>query len=151
MRDAYSAPGLKFSLLIVTVEKGHPGIADRVVSVIRSSKLGVRFGYVMVVEDDVDATNLTEALHSTMSRTHPSRGLQIFGLAPGHPLVPFLDLHDKMHARGAAITFDATTPGGKAGPQRLSFRSAYPAALRENVIKNWTEKYGLQAEGGRFR
>ena len=50
----------------------------------------------MVVEDDVDATNLTEALHSTMSRTHPSRGLQIFGLAPGHPLVPFLDLHTVM-------------------------------------------------------
>ena len=52
VRDAYSAPGLKFSLLIVTVEKGHAGIADRVVSVIRSSKLGVRFAYIMVVEDD---------------------------------------------------------------------------------------------------
>lgn len=151
VRDAYSAPGLKFSLLIVTVEKGHPGIADRVVSVIRSSKLGVRFAYIMVVEDDVDATNLTEALHSTMSRTHPSRGLQIFGLAPDHPLVPFLDLHDKMHARGAAITFDATAPGGTEGPARLSFRSSYPENVRRFVAANWADKYGLPADGGRFR
>lgn len=151
VRDAYSAPGLKFSLLIVTVEKGHPGIADRVVSVIRSSKLGVRFAYIMVIEDDVDATNLTEALHSTMARTHPSRGLQIFGLAPGHPLVPFLDLHDKMHARGAAITFDATSPGGAEPPQRLSFRSSYPQAVRELVLSRWTDQYGLQSEGGHFR
>ena len=151
VRDAYSAPGLKFALLIVTVEKGHPGIADRVVSVIRGCKLGVRFQYVMVIEDDVEATNFTEALHAVMTRTHPGRGLQIFGLAPAHPLVPFLDLHDKMHARGAAITFDATTPADQTRPDRMSFESSFPDAVKNLVLANWSDKYGLPAAGGRFR
>lgn len=151
VRNVYSPPGLKFSLLLVTVEKGHAGIADRVVSVIRGSKLGPRFGYIMVVDDEVDATNMTETLHAVMNRTHPSHGLQIFGLAPGHPLVPFLDLHDKMHARGAAITFDGTTPFGSEAPQRQSFNSSYPEAVRNMVISNWENTYGLPKEGGRFR
>jgi 4-hydroxy-3-polyprenylbenzoate decarboxylase len=151
VRNAYSPPGLKFSLLLVTVEKGHPGIADRVVSVIRGCKLGPRFSYIMVVDDDVEATNLTETLHAAMNRTHPSSGLQIFGLAPGHPLVPFLDLHDKMHARGAAITFDATTASNPEAPQRMSFNSSYPEELRQQVINDWNSVYGLPSEGGRWR
>ncbi len=152
--NAYSPPGLKFSLLIVTVEKGHTGIADRVVSVIRGTKLGVRFQYVMVVENDVEATNLPEALHAAMSKTHPANGLQIFGLAPGHPLVPFLDLHDKMHARGAAITFDATTPQNWGAntdvPRRSSFRTSFPDAVQTQVLANWEKDYGLPAAAGRW-
>jgi 4-hydroxy-3-polyprenylbenzoate decarboxylase len=152
--NAYSPPGLKFALLIVAVEKGHMGIADRVVSVIRGTKLGVRFQYIMVVENDVEATNLTEALHAAMTRTHPTRGLQIFGLAPAHPLVPFLDLHDKMHARGAAITFDATSPhesGANGSAQtRTSFRGAFPEALQNQILESWESGYGLPTSPGRF-
>jgi phenylphosphate carboxylase alpha subunit len=155
VRNAYSPPGLKFSLLIVTVEKGHPGIADQVVSVIRGTKLGVRFQYVMVVEDDVEATNYVEALHAAMTKTHPERGVQIFGLAPGHPLIPFLDLHDKMHARGAAITLDATTPpewdDNTDTPRRMSFNCAYPEDLKAQVLDGWQTKYGLAEKGGPWR
>jgi 3-polyprenyl-4-hydroxybenzoate decarboxylase len=111
----------------------------------------VRFQYIMVIEDDVEATNFVEALHAVMTRTHPARGLQIFGLAPGHPLVPFLDLHDKMHARGAAITFDATSPVNSPAPQRLSFASSYPEAVRDLVASNWSDKYGLPSAAGRWR
>ena len=153
VRSAYSPPGLKFSLLIVSVEKGHPGIADRVVSVIRSSKMAVRFQYVMVIDDDVEATNFTEALHSAMTKTHPERGVQIFGLSPGSPLTPFLDLHDKMHARGAAMTLDGTAhldSGTEVEtPSRMSFNVAYPSAIRERVLANWETKYGLPGAPGR--
>lgn len=151
VRNAYSPPGLKFSLLIVTVEKGYPGIADRVVSAIRGCKLGVRFQYIMVTDDDVEATNFPEALHSVMTRTHPMHGLQIFGLAPGHPLIPFLDLHDKMHARGAAITWDATATPKADSPERMSFNCAYPDAVKEAVLASWSGEYGLPTEAGRWR
>jgi 4-hydroxy-3-polyprenylbenzoate decarboxylase len=153
VRTVYSPPGLKFSLLIVAVEKGHPGIADRVVSVIRGSKMAVRFQYMMVVEEDVDATNFTEALHACMTKCHPVNGIQVFDLSPGSPLTPFLDLHDKMHSRGASITLDGTTPpewtsdGDR--PRRASFEHAFPDALRAKVLENWESNYGLPAEGGR--
>ena len=153
IKGVYSPPGLKGSLLIVSVESGHPGIADRVTSAVRSTKIGVWFQYIMVVEDDVKATNYLEALHAAMTRSHPERALQIFALAAGTPLIPFSDLHDKMHARAAAITFDATTPAEWTSnadrPQRMSFDTSYPSAVRDMVLANWETDYGLPASGGR--
>lgn len=112
-------------------------------------------GWPFFVDDDVEATNFTEALHSAMTKTHPARGVQIFGLAPGHPLVPFLDLHDKMHARGAAMTLDATT-APEAGhnmalPTRMSFNCAYSDDVKAGVLQGWESKYGLPSDGGRWR
>jgi 4-hydroxy-3-polyprenylbenzoate decarboxylase len=153
--NVFSPPGLKFALLIVTVEKGHAGIADQVVSVLRSAKFGVNFQYVMVIENDVDATNYTEALHAAMTRCHPGKGIQVYPLAPGHPLIPFLDLHDKMHARGSSLTIDATSPvdwqDEADKPRRMSFDHAYPEDIRVKVLAGWEDKYGLPAKPGRWR
>lgn len=153
--SAFSPPGLKFALLIVSVEPGNPGIADQVTSVVRASKMGVFFQYIVIVDGDVDATNFTEALHSTFTKAHPVRGIQIFSLAPGHALIPFSDLHDKMNARGAGMTIDATTPVGQDGNgdglRRVSFRNAYPEELRKNVTENWHAAYGLPEAQGKFR
>ena len=72
-----------------------------------------------------------------------------------HPLIPFLDLHDKMHARGAAITLDGTTPPewdrDTEAPQRMSFNCAYPDELKAAVLEGWESKYGLPATPGRWR
>jgi 4-hydroxy-3-polyprenylbenzoate decarboxylase len=154
VKKAFSPPGLKFALLVVSVEPGHPGIADKVASAVRGSKNGVFFQYIMVIEDDVEATNFTEALHSGFTKCNPEKGIQVYPLAPGHPLIPFLDLHDKMHSRGATMTIDATTPvSWNAGdvPQRMSFSTAYPAELQAKVLDNWETEYGLPAQTGRFR
>ncbi len=151
---AYSPPGLKFSLLIISVKKGHPGIADKVASAVRGSKCGVFFQYIMVIEDDVEATNFTEALHSGFTKCNPANGIQIFPLAPGHALIPFSDLHDKMHARGASMTIDATTPVGwndVDSPQRMSFTNAYPESVQNKVLEGWETVYGLPAKAGKFR
>lgn len=149
VKAVFSPPGLKFALLLVSVERGHPGIVDQVVSVLRASKMGVFFQYVAVVEEDVDVTNIPEALHSVFSRAHPIRGLQIMDLAPGHPLIPFLDLHDKMHSRGATMAIDATTPPDWDSEcdvlDRISFNNSYPEELQQNVLDKWQD-YGLTPE-----
>src|SRR5690606_665509 len=93
--------------------------------------------YVLVTDEAVDVTNLPEFMHSIFTKAHPTRSVQIMDLAPGHPLIPFSDLHDKMHARGAGLTLDATTPNewlaeGLA-PQRVSFKDAYPAEVQAKV------------------
>ena len=51
------------------------GIADGVTAAVGGSKTGGDgfFQYIMVVEDDVDATDLTEALHAAMAKTHLER------------------------------------------------------------------------------
>jgi 4-hydroxy-3-polyprenylbenzoate decarboxylase len=155
IKGVFAPPGLKGALLMVSVEKGHPGIADRVTSAVRSTKTGVFFQYLMVVEDDIDATNYLEVLHAAMTKTHPGNGIQVFGLGPGHPLIPFLDLHDKMHARGASITFDATeAPSSQSNdeaPRRGSFTQAFPTALQSQVLANWETQYGLPAASGKLR
>ncbi len=143
VRSVLAPPGLKFAALLVTVEKGHPGIADRVVSVVRSSKMGVFFQYVMVTDEDVDVTNLPETMHAILAKTHPVNGVQIMELAPGHPLIPFSDLHDKLHSRGASLTFDGTTPvdwfaDGQA-PKRVSFKEFYSQEIQDRVNAKWGE------------
>ncbi len=146
VREVMSPPGLKFALLIVTVEKGHAGIADRVASAVRASKGGVFFQYIAVIDEDVDVTSLPESLHAVLTKTHPVRGIQVMPLAPGHPLIPFADLHDKMHSRGASLTFNATTPVGWSPDQdastRVSFAESWPEALRKQILDQW-QRYGL--------
>lgn len=143
IRGVLAPPGLKFALLLVTVEPGHPGITDRVVSVVRSSKMGVFFQYVVVTDEPVDVTNLPETMHAVLAKTHPVSGIQIMDLAPGHPLIPFSDLHDKLHSRGASLSFDGTTPlewlDGEQAPRRVSFMNSYPKEIRERVSSRWSE------------
>ncbi len=152
VKRVFSPPGLKFALLFVSVEKGHPGITDQIVSIVRGSKMGVFFQYIAVVEDDVDATNFPEALHAVFTRTHPVHGINALELAPGHPLIPFLDLHDKMHSRGATMAFDATTPvswNNEIDVQsRVSFSGSYCAEMQQRVIDKWAG-YGLAASAVR--
>jgi 4-hydroxy-3-polyprenylbenzoate decarboxylase len=148
VREVMSPPGLKFALLVVTVEKGHAGITDRVVSAVRASKGGVFFQYIAVIDEDVDVTSLPEALHAVFTKTHPLRGIQVMPLAPGHPLVPFLDLHDKMNSRGAGLSFNATTPVEwdplAEASSRVSFADSYPPELRQRVLGRWGE-FGIDA------
>lgn len=140
---AFSPPGMKFSLLIVSVKKGYAGIADQVAARLRGTKNGVFFGYVMVVDEDVDVTNIPEVLHAAFTRAHPVRDIQIFELAPGHALCPFLDLHDKMHARGAAMTIDGTSPlvaaTGDSIAQRIAYKTNYPDVVRNRVAQALSE------------
>jgi 4-hydroxy-3-polyprenylbenzoate decarboxylase len=137
VRAVLAPPGLKFSLLLIVVEKGHAGIADAVTSVVRASKGGVNFQYIMVTDEAVDATNMTEFMHAAFTKAHPISSIQIMNLSPGHPLIPFSDLHDKMHARGASLTWDATTPveqiANRSAPQRVSFEDAVPADVQSRV------------------
>lgn len=137
VRAVLAPPGLKFALLLVVVEKGHVGIVDTVTSLVRSSKMGVNFQYIMVTDEAVDITNLPEFMHSAFTKAHPIRSVQIMDLSPGHPLIPFSDLHDKMHARGASLTLDATTPSewtaDASAPQRVSFQDTYPDEVQARV------------------
>src|SRR5690606_22815885 len=104
---------------------------------VRSSKMGVNFQYIMVTDEAVDVTNLPEFMHSVFTKAHPTRNVQIMDLSPGHPLIPFSDLHDKMHARGASLTLDGTTPiewsADGSAPRRVSFNDDYPADVQAKV------------------
>lgn len=143
VRSVIAPPGLKFALLLISVEKGHPGIADQVVSVIRSSKMGVFFQYIMVTDEAVDITSLPETLHAVMTKAHPVRGVQVMELAPGHPLIPFSDLHDKMHSRGATLTLDGTSPPDQvsngSAPKRVSYKESFPQEIRDRVAAKWNQ------------
>ena len=144
--DRYRDPAFKRELYHEVLERMRQGDADQVVSVIRSSKMGVFFQYVMVTDEPVDVTNLPETLHAALCKTHPLHGVQIMPLAPGHPLIPFSDLHDKMHSRGASMTLDATTPidwlVNDVAPKRVSFKESYSQEIQNKVNAKWAE-YGI--------
>jgi 3-polyprenyl-4-hydroxybenzoate decarboxylase len=99
----------------------------------------VDFQYLMITDEDVEVTNITDFLHSAFAKAHPVRSVQIMELAPGHALIPFSDLHDKMHARGANLTLDATTPpewlADGTAPHRVSFRDSFPLEAQATAAR----------------
>lgn len=148
----YSPPEMIGNMLVVCVKKDHPGIAHEVASVLRSSKVGVFFPYLVVCDDDIDATRLDQVLHAVVTKCHPKRGIEILNPVPSHPLQPFLDLEDRRWARGASMTMDCTWPTEwdieRHVPPRISFEQTYPQAVKEKVIQGWSEVYGLTEQPG---
>ena len=100
-------------------------------------------------DEPVDVTNITEFLHAGLSKTHPLAGVQIMELAPGHPLIPFSDLHDKLHSRGASMTLDATSPPEwiRRGiePARVSFAQSYPRDVQARILAD-ASSFGLASD-----
>lgn len=110
---------------------------------------GTKFGPVMpkiiVVNDDVDPTNTAEVVWAFATRCRPVTGERFFNQESTSPLVAFLDGGEKASFHTTKVVYDALTPEewGPRLPRRSSFRYAYPAALRERIVRDW-RLYGFR-------
>lgn len=148
VKMAYSPPETVSHLVIVSVEKTHPGIAYEVSSAVRAYKQGgMSYFYVIVVDSDVDPTDLHQVFHALATKCHPKRGIQVVDRAPGMPLNPMLDLHERQYGLGATITFDCTWPMEwdpiTTIPPRLSFDSNYSQEIVNKVNEKWSKVFGF--------
>jgi 4-hydroxy-3-polyprenylbenzoate decarboxylase len=136
--------------LVVTVKRaacagrwGEPLVRD-LAGVLFRSRAGSLIPKVILVEDDVDPTNLDELVWAFATRNHPERGQVLFPGEPLLPLVAFLDQEERKAARGTKVIYNCLTeedPGGTAA-RRSSFRFLWPQEIQERVIENWT-RYGF--------
>jgi 3-polyprenyl-4-hydroxybenzoate decarboxylase len=106
----------------------------------------------VIVEPDVDPTNMDEVLHAITTKCHPVNGISQVPHIPGFPvLLPFLPPKERLLGDAAGVIFDCTWPKDwpkESIPEKASFENLWPAELQEKVLKNW-QVYGFSKPDAR--
>lgn len=114
--------------------------------VLFKSKAGAGTPKYLVVNDDIDPTNLKEVVWAFATRNHPgSAGVAIFNDEDTNPLVAFLRSDEKMSMKTTKVVYNCLPPEewGDELPKRSSFTGTYPQALQDKVLQNW-QAYGFR-------
>ncbi len=127
-----------------------PGVSARdfcqqIGEALLGSKAGMGTPKYLVVNDDVDVTNLGELVWAFATRNHPgAQGEVVFNEQATNPLVAFLTSAEKMSAHTTKIIYNCLPPDewGERLPVRSSFAHAYPAEVQARVRANWAA-YGF--------
>lgn len=134
-------------VIVVSTKTPYPYFAKKIAHAIWASSAGAILYWVVVVDEDVDATNLNEVLHCMFTRCHPDRGVYKVPNAPIYPNIStFTDPEDRLTGRGAYCLFDATWPKHwkpEDTPVKASFDVSWPKEIQERVLSKWT-KYGYK-------
>jgi 3-polyprenyl-4-hydroxybenzoate decarboxylase len=101
---------------------------------------------IIIVDDDVDPTNMREVLHAWSTKCHPIRGTTIIPQAVMTPAYPYYSPEESRYNQGCNVYYDCTWP--KRWPKehiavRSSFRDIYPKGIQEKVLANW-KNYGFK-------
>lgn len=133
--------------LVVTLSKDWrqrsppAGLINDVAAVLFRSRAGGMIPKFILLDDDIDPTNLDEVVWALATRCHPVRGVTLFPGEPVLPLVGYLSQEEKQERRCTKVIYNALLPDTEHRPQRSSFRYSWPAEVQERVIRNWTD-YG---------
>jgi UbiD family decarboxylase len=114
--------------------------------VFERSKFGAVIPKIIVLNDDIDATNTGEVVWGFATRCHPVSGEIHFNREATSPLVAFLESSEKMTGQTTKVVYNCLPPAewGDKLPVRTSFARNYPPDLQQKVIKNWTS-YGFSS------
>jgi UbiD family decarboxylase len=158
--DLVCVPGVKdvfflphcasWHFCIVSATNAHPGIARRITSAIWGSKFGGIGGYadwVVIVDDDIDPTNIQQVLWSVATRCDPARGVQITERRGTNVLLPKIAVLDRTERgiQGSSIMIDAQFPyewrrSDPASVARVANWDNWTPEVRERALKLLGEK-----------
>ncbi|MDP3947969.1 MAG: UbiD family decarboxylase [bacterium] len=146
IKGIYIPPQSCHHLAIVSTETPYPHIATRIACLIFAASGGAAIARVIVVNDDIDPTNMDEVIHAFATKCHPVRGEIVIPHALSSPLTGFLDPQERTKGFGAKAIYDCTWPldwPADKIPPRSSFRDIYPADIQDKVLSNWAG-YGFK-------
>ncbi len=140
-------PECASQMVVVSTKTPYPYFAKKIAHAIWASQVGGVLYWVVVVDEDVDATNLNEVLHCMFTRCHPDRGVYKVPNAPIYAhIATFPDPDERVTGRGAYCLFDATWPKHwrpEDTPVKASFDVSWPKDIQEKVLSKW-KKYGYE-------
>jgi 4-hydroxy-3-polyprenylbenzoate decarboxylase len=115
------------------------------------SRSGSFIPKVILLEDDVDATNLEEVVWAFATRCHPARDQFLFPDENILPLVAYLSPDERRRSCGTKVIYsclpsdDLPTDESR---RRSSFRYSWPKEIQEKVVRQW-QQFGYADEGPR--
>jgi len=124
--------------VVVAIKQRYPGHAAQAGHIAASCHVGAYCGrYVVVVDEDIDATNLEEVIWAMCTRSDPATSIDIINRAWSTHLDPRISPEDKEKGRlwNSRAIIDATRP--------YEWREQYPPVnmpapeLRRRAIEKW--------------
>jgi 4-hydroxy-3-polyprenylbenzoate decarboxylase len=145
-KDLYIPPESGMHTLIVSTRPPHHGVPFLIASTIWNDRNGRYYPKVIVVDEDVDPSNLAQVFHAFSTKCHPITGITRIDGVLNCPLTPYLppDTRDVGIGGGYAL-FDCTYPvkwKEEDKPKLISFASAYPKEMQSHVLQSW-RRYGF--------
>jgi 4-hydroxy-3-polyprenylbenzoate decarboxylase len=121
-------------------------LCRRIGEVVFGTKAGGVIPKLIVLNDDIDPTNLKELVWAFATRCHPLLGHVVFDHIPAAPLLAYLRDDEKIAATTGKIAYNCLPPDewGEALPIRASFRHGYPPEIVDRVRRRWSE-YGFRS------
>jgi len=131
-------------LLVIAIEQRYGGHATQVGHVASQCHVGAYAGkYVIVVDDDIDVSNLEEVLWAMLTRSDPATSIDIIHNAWSTSLDPRIHPDDKAKGKltNSRAIIDATQP--------YEWRDRFPPVIKSSPerIRKAQEKFSYLLEG----
>ncbi len=146
VRGVYVPPPAQRFLIVVAVRQRYPGHAKQAALMAAQCHAGAYLGrYVVVVDDDVDITNLDEVVWAMCTRSNPEESIDILRRTWSGPLDPIIPRERKGLNSRAII--DATRP--------FEWKEQFPAVsrmdpgTRDRVSAEWKDELDRVVRGHR--
>ena len=146
VRGVYVPPPAQRFLIVVAVRQRYPGHAKQAALMAAQCHAGAYLGrYVVVVDDDVDITNLDEVVWAMCTRSNPEESIDILRRTWSGPLDPIIPRERKGLNSRAII--DATRP--------FEWKEQFPAVsrmdpgTRDRVSAGWKDELDRVVRGHR--
>ncbi|MFQ5684208.1 MAG: UbiD family decarboxylase [Candidatus Binatia bacterium] len=134
-------------MAVISTETPFVNFAKRVAHTVWATKPGLFTYYIVVVDADVDPTDMNEVLHAITTKCHPVNGIHAVPHIPGFPvLLPFLPPKERLIGDAAGVIFDCTWPKdwpSETIPVKATLENLWPKEIREKVLGKW-ERYGFK-------
>lgn len=122
-------------------------LARRIADVLYTGKPGINAPKTLLVEDDVDITDLSDVVWAFATRAHPEHGEFHYPGLPSDQLAIYLD-PDEAHSYRAGkvihncLLADRFPPGAR--PIKGTLANGWPEEVRQKVLGSWGD-YGYRA------
>jgi UbiD family decarboxylase len=119
-------------------------LCQKIGSILFEAKCGLQVPKIVVLNDDIDPTNLQQLVWAFATRCHPRTGAVHFGKEIISPLVAFLKTAEKQAEISTKVIYNCLPPDEWEDhlPKRSSFSGSFPRELQEKVLTNW-KSYGF--------
>ena len=147
VKGVFFPPYAVSHIAVVATEIPFVNFAKRVAHAIWATKPGLFTYYIVVVDADVDPTNMDEVLHAIATKCHPVNGIHPVPHIPGFPvLLPFLPPKERLVGDAGGVILDCTWPKDwppESIPVKASLENLWPKDIQDKVLRKW-ERYGFK-------
>lgn len=154
VKGVFCPPYAVGHMAVISTDTPFVNFAKRVAHSVWATKPGLFTYYIVVVDADVDPTNMDEVLHAMTTKCHPVNGIHPVSHIPGFPvLLPFLPPKERLIGDAAGVIFDCTWPKdwpSESIPIKATLENLWPKEVKDKVLQSWV-KYGFTAPEDRVK